>query len=81
MRDQPVRRTVTVLLVYVAVGWVVLVVGGWLRQVLVLPDVFMELLRWGLGLGVAVAAVMAWYYPAIAANSESDSSAPDRGGR
>lgn len=67
MGDQPVRRTLTVLLVYAAGGWIVLMLGGWLRQVLVLPMVFSQLLRWGVVLGGGVAVGMAWFYPAIAA--------------
>lgn len=65
----PVRRVVTVLLVYIAGGWLVLLVGGWLRQVLVLPMLFADLLRWGVYLGAGVAAVMAWFYPSIATGS------------
>lgn len=70
MGDSPVRRTVTVLVVYAAGAWLVLMVGGWLSQVLVLPLVFTQLLRWGVGLGAGVAAAMAWFYPAIAARDE-----------
>ena len=66
MGDQPLRRMVTVLLIYAAGGWIVLMLGGWLRQVLVLPLVFSQLLKWGLIVGGVVAASMAWFYPAIA---------------
>ncbi len=66
MGDQPVRRALAVLLVYAAGGWIVLMLGGWLRQVLVLPIVFSQLLRWGVLLGGGVAVGMAWFYPAIA---------------
>lgn len=66
MGDHPVRRTLTVLVAYAAGGWVVFLLGGWLRQVLVLPAVFTDLLRWGLVLGAVVAVAMAWFYPAIA---------------
>ncbi|MBT8489052.1 MAG: hypothetical protein KJO65_09550 [Gemmatimonadetes bacterium] len=66
MGDQPFRRTLTVLLVYAAGGWVVWMLGGWLRQVLVLPLVFAQLLKWGLVLGGFVAVSMAWFYPVIA---------------
>lgn len=65
----PLRRTVTVLVIYVAAAWVVLALGGWLRQILVLPAVFSALLEWGVYLGAGVAALVAWFYPAIAVDS------------
>jgi hypothetical protein len=61
----PVRRVGAVLLVYAVVGVVVLIGAGWLRQLLALPDLFEELLRGGLLLGVPVAAVVAWRYPTL----------------
>lgn len=78
-KDQPLRRVVTVLLIYGAGGWVVFVLGGWLRQVLVLPMVFSQLLKGGLVLGGIVAACMAWFYPAIApvGGSERDVNGDD----
>lgn len=60
-----------VLLLYAAGAWLVLLVGGWLRQVLILPLIFDQLLRWGVFLGAGVAAAMAWFYPAIAAPHEA----------
>lgn len=65
MKDEPLRRTIAVLLGYAAIAWVVLLFGGWLGRVLALPGLFDVLLRWGLVLGVPVAAAMAWHYPSI----------------
>lgn len=66
MVGRAVLRAVTVLLAYAAAAWVVLLLGGWLRRVLALPPLFHDLLTWGVYLGAAIAALVAWYYPAIA---------------
>ena len=79
MGDQPVRRTLTVLLVYAAGGSIVLMLGGWLRQVLVRPLVFSQLLRWGVLLGGGVAVGMAWFYPTIA-SGEGEAALPEDDG-
>lgn len=65
MTGSPVRRVLTVLVVYAVVGGIVLVGGSWLRQLLALPGVFEDLLRAFLLVGVPVAAVVAWRYPTL----------------
>lgn len=77
MESGAVRRTLTVLLAYAVVGWVVFLLGGWLRRVLALPPLFDELLTWGVYGGAGVAALMAWHYPTIAAGDEGS----DGGGK
>ncbi|MDX1646363.1 MAG: hypothetical protein R3304_04385 [Longimicrobiales bacterium] len=67
MKDEPLRRTLLVLLAYVVVAYPVVLLGGWLRRVLALPPLFETLLHGGLVLGVPVAAVLAWRYPELAA--------------
>jgi hypothetical protein len=69
MSGGAVRRTVLVLLLYALGAWAVLLVGGWLSRVLALPMLFDRLLQIGLYLGVAVAALLAWHYPRLAAGS------------
>lgn len=66
---EAVRRTVMVLVVYAVVAWVVFLLGGWLRRVLALPPLFDDLLTWGVYGGAGVAALVAWYYPAIGQTS------------
>ena len=65
MRDEPLRRTLAVLLGYAALAWVALMFGGWLRRLFALPGQFESLLQWGLLLGIPVAALIAWHYPSI----------------
>lgn len=78
----PLRRAVLVLLLYALGAWVVLLLGGWLRRVLVLPMLFDELLRAVVYLGAFVAAVLAWHYPRLAGGSGDDNgSSPSSGGR
>ena len=59
------RRVLVVGSTYLVVSWLVLRVAGWARVVLVLPDLFLALLRWGLAGGLVVALVLAWYYPSL----------------
>ena len=70
MRDAPLRRTLTVSLIYLAGAYLVLLLGGWLRRVLALPPLFHTLLTWGLWLGAPVAALLAWYYPKLGSPDE-----------
>lgn len=74
--DSPLRRVAVIVLLYVAAGWVVLLLGGWLSRVLVLPPLFDTLLRAGLSVGLPVAAALAWSYPRLAGGSESETAAP-----
>lgn len=74
------RRVVTVLLIYVVAALAVLVLGEWLRRLLVLPMIFETLLRAGVYLGALVAAVLAWHYPRLATGSDGRSD-PDAAGR
>lgn len=75
--DGAFRRTLTVLLVYAAGAWVVLLLGQWLRSVLILPMIFDDLLRWGVYLGAGVAALMAWFYPSLAGGSSASRRSTD----
>lgn len=72
----PLRRVAVIVLLYVAAGWVVLSLGGWLRRVLVLPPLFDTLLRAGLAVGLLVAVALAWSYPRLAGGSESETPGP-----
>lgn len=74
------RRAVLVLLFYALGAWVVLLLGGWLRRVLVLPMLFNELLRAGIYLGALVAALVAWHYPRLGGGSGDGSGSPPRSG-
>lgn len=56
---------VGVALAYLALGWVVLLFGGWLRTLLALPPLFEELLTWGVGAGFFGALALAWVYPSL----------------
>ena len=72
------RRALAVGAGYVVAAWVVMRVAGWARVVLVLPELFLVLLRWGVGLGLPVALLLAWHYPSLghhgAPPSEEDAS-------
>ena len=59
------RRVLSVLLGYVLAGWIILLVADWVAAVFALPPLFDTLLRWGLGLGLPVALLIAWKYPDI----------------
>ncbi|MDE3005809.1 MAG: hypothetical protein ACPGPI_01480 [Longimicrobiales bacterium] len=59
------RRILIVLLGYVVTAWVVLLLAEWLARVFALPPLFDTLLRWGIGLGLPVALLIAWRYPEI----------------
>ncbi len=59
------RRAVAVGAGYLAVAWVVLRVAEGARVVLVLPELFLVLLRWGVGLGLPLALLLAWHYPSL----------------
>ncbi len=63
--SEGVRRVLSVMLGYAVVGWIVLVLAGWLATLLALPPLFDTLLRWGLVLGLPCALLIAWYYPRI----------------
>lgn len=80
----PVRRVITVLLIYVVAAYAVLVLGEWMRRLLALPLIFETLLRGGVALGAGVAAALAWHYPKLATGSDpggaSRLAAPDRPG-
>lgn len=65
MTESPLRRVAAVALAYVGCGWVVLLFGGWLRGLLLLPPLFETLLVWGVGLGFFVALALAWAYPSL----------------
>lgn len=65
MRDEPLRRTVAVLLGYALLAWLALLFGGVLRRLLLLPELFETLLQWGVALGAPVAALIGWHYPSI----------------
>lgn len=51
--------------VYPPVAWLVLVVAIRVRVLLALPASFVEILRWSLFGGFAVAVVLAWHYPKL----------------
>lgn len=59
------RRILSVLLGYLLVAWVVVMLADWLAAVLALPPMFDSMLRWGIGLGLPVALLIAWKYPEI----------------
>jgi hypothetical protein len=59
------RRILSVLVAYVLAAWVVVLLADWLAVVLALPPMFDSMLRWGIGLGLPVALLMAWKYPEI----------------
>lgn len=60
-----VRRVLLTLAFYAVLAVVVMVGAGWLRSLLALPGTFERYLRWGLLLGVPLAAVVAWKYPSM----------------
>ena len=76
MSGSAVRRVLIVLLFYAAVAWVVLGGAGWLQTALALPQLFDDLLRLGLVLGVPIAMVIAWRYPHLGGGESGPS--PDR---
>ena len=65
MKDRPVRRVVIVLAIYAVVAVVVLPASDWARRILALPELFADLLRLGIVLGIPVAALLAWHYPSL----------------
>ena len=65
MGDGAGRRVLIVLLGYVVTAWVVLLFADWIARVFALPPLFDTLLRWGVGLGLPVALLIAWKYPEI----------------
>lgn len=73
MNQGALRRVVPTLLVYAAVSWLVLGLSRWLRRVLALPGLFDSLVFWGLVLGAAFAALLAWQYPEIVAGQDQRS--------
>lgn len=81
MNPSPFRRIALVVLIYVAVGWVVLGAGGWLRRVLALPQLFQTLLALGLMVGLPVAAILAWKYPDLGPDARGSNEGPVGDGR
>ena len=65
MRSSVVGRVVKVLVVYDFVALLVWFLSGWLRRVLALPPIFETLVHGGLVLGLPIAIVLAWQYPAL----------------
>ncbi|MEE2862630.1 MAG: hypothetical protein VYB28_00385 [Gemmatimonadota bacterium] len=63
--SEGVRRVLSVMLGYAVLGWIVLLVGDWVATVLALPVLFETLLRWGLGLGLPCALLIAWNLPRV----------------
>ena len=74
MSGSAVRRVLIVLLVYAAVAWLVLGGAGWLQTALALPQLFDDLLRLGLAVGVPIAIVIAWRYPHLGGGESGPSS-------
>lgn len=65
MIPAPLRRALAVGAGYAVTAWVVMRVAAWARVVFALPDLFLVLLRWGVGLGLPVAILLAWHYPSL----------------
>ncbi|HAY77075.1 MAG TPA: hypothetical protein DCY33_04475 [Gemmatimonadetes bacterium] len=65
MLSEGVRRVLSVMLGYAVLGWIVLLMGDWVATVLALPVLFETLLRWGLGLGLPCALLIAWNLPRV----------------
>lgn len=63
MTDRPLRRVVIVLAVYGVVAVVVVAFSVTVRRWLALPQMFESAVRWGVVLGIPVAAALAWKYP------------------
>lgn len=61
----PWRRVGIVLAVYAGCALLLLPALGALQRLLILPGLFLELVRVGLWLGVPLAVVLAWRYPDI----------------
>jgi hypothetical protein len=62
-------RVAKVLVVYAVIVWLVLFLSGWLRRVLALPPIFETLAHGALVLGLPIAIVLAWHYPALGQGS------------
>lgn len=58
-------------MVYVVLAIVVLLFADWVARLLALPPLFDTLLRWGLGLGLPIALLVAWHYPRIGVHGGS----------
>ena len=59
-------RTVAVLVAYsLAALLFVLPLAGILKRTLVLPDVFLTVVHWGIFTGAPLAALLAWHYPRL----------------
>ena len=86
MKLAAVWRVTAVVLAY-GVAAVVLVVpgAGLLARVLALPDLFTDIVRWGVIGGLPIAAVLAWAYPRLGhgglAPTADDGTAPLDGRR
>lgn len=61
----PWMRVGIVLAVYALSALLILPALGALQRLLILPELFLELARIGLWLGVPLAVVLAWRYPDI----------------
>ena len=62
-------RVGVVLAGYALAAWLLLPMLDGLQQVLFLPEMFGQLARLGLVLGIPVAAVLAWRYPDVGGGS------------
>ena len=65
MLSEGLRRVLIVMLGYTMAAGIVLLMGGWVATVLALPVLFETLLRWGLGLGLPCALLIAWNLPRV----------------
>jgi hypothetical protein len=70
MIPAPLRRALVVGAGYAVTAWLVLRVAAWARLIFALPELFLVLLRWGVGLGFPVAVLLAWYYPRLGYHGE-----------